>query len=69
VFHQTETGEFKPQSLRAFRGEARFYHNCFISKKYFGLVHLAFARPKGVREEWIIVSDEPTSMETFKEYG
>ena len=69
VFHKTEDGELKPQSLRAFRGEARFYHNCFISKKYFGLVHLAFARPKAVREEWVIVSDEPTSVETFKEYG
>jgi hypothetical protein len=69
VFNQTKSGEFKLQSLRAFRGEARFYHNCFISKKYFGQVHLAFARPKGVRDEWIIVSDEPTSLETFNEYG
>jgi hypothetical protein len=32
-------------------------------------LHIAFARLKGTREAWFIVSDEPTGNKTFEEYG
>ena len=35
----------------------------------FGPVHVAFARLRGSREVWFIVSDEPTAVKTLKEYG
>lgn len=48
-------------------GEALFWHHVYLTHQ--GLaVHLALAySTKG--ERWLIVSDEPTSLETFTEYG
>ncbi len=68
VYRKTKSG-FASQDLRAYKGEARFYRQCYVTREYFGPVHIAFGKPKGVRDEWIIVSDEPTSVETFNEYG
>ena len=50
-------------------GHARFYHNVYLTNDYYGKVHLAFARHSGYPENWLIASDEPTSRETFIEYG
>jgi len=50
-------------------GHSRFYHRVYLTDEYYGEIHLAFARHSGKKETWLIVSDEPTSLETFKEYG
>jgi hypothetical protein len=50
-------------------GQARFWHSVTITAQRFGPVHLALARPRGGTECWFVVSDEPTDLETFDEYG
>ncbi len=40
-----------------------------MTKVRYGPVHLARARRKDGKEEWFIVSDEPTDLQTFGEYG
>jgi Transposase DDE domain len=49
--------------------QAKYYQNVRLTAKHFGLVHVALARPEGVNELWAVVSDEPTSAQTFVEYG
>jgi len=50
-------------------GRALFLHNVAITGEQFGPVSLALARHSRNGEYWYIVSDEPTSVYTFKEYG
>ncbi|MFQ5796067.1 MAG: transposase [Candidatus Bipolaricaulia bacterium] len=52
-------------------GQARFFHDVAITEHQYGPVHLALARPGpgGSRTCWVVVSDEPTDLETFEEYG
>jgi Transposase DDE domain len=50
-------------------GQAKYYQNVRLTAQHFGLVHVALARPEGMNELWAVVSDEPTSEQTFVEYG
>jgi DDE family transposase len=50
-------------------GRALFLHNVAITAEPFGPVSLALARHSRTGESWYIVSDEPTSVHTFTEYG
>ena len=50
-------------------GQARFWHQVSITARRFGPLHLALARPRGSTECWFVISDEPTDLETFDEYG
>jgi hypothetical protein len=50
-------------------GEARFWHDVHLTKTHYGPIHLALARRQDGKEDWLIVSDEPTDVQTFKEYG
>ena len=50
-------------------GQARFWHHVSITAQRFGPVHLALARPRSGTECWFVISDEPTNLETFDEYG
>jgi hypothetical protein len=50
-------------------GRALFLHNVAITADQFGPVSLALARHTSNGEYWYIVSDEPTSVHTFEEYG
>lgn len=52
-------------------GEARFYHKVWLTKQQLGPVHLALAwcQRDGKTEPWYVVSDEPTDITTFDEYG
>jgi hypothetical protein len=50
-------------------GRALFLHNGAITTEPFGPVSLAVARHSRPDEYWYIVSDEPTSVHTFTEYG
>ncbi|OLV20042.1 hypothetical protein BOO71_0000943 [Deinococcus marmoris] len=49
--------------------ESRCLHNITLTGQRFGPVHVALARPTDGPEQWQVVSDEPTSVETFAEYG
>ena len=59
----------KISSIKLKRGQARFWHNVYITEKRFGAVHLALAKPHGTKEDWLIVSDQPTHVTTFDDYG
>ena len=50
-------------------GQARFWRDIYITKKWYGPVHLALGRPQGSKEYWFVLSDEPTETKTFEEYG
>jgi hypothetical protein len=50
-------------------GRALFLQNVAITAEPFGPVSLALARHGSTGEYWYIVSDEPTSVQTFAEYG
>lgn len=53
------------------KGQALFLHKVWITNKFFGPVYLALAQvqtDKGI-QKWAILSDEPTDMNTFLEYG
>jgi Transposase DDE domain len=50
-------------------GRALFLHQVTITAEQFGPVSLALARHSGTGEYWSVVSDEPTSVFTFAEYG
>ncbi|WP_293085661.1 hypothetical protein [Moorena sp. SIO4A1] len=52
------------------RGEALCFHNVGLHKdQWYGSVHIAFGRNNINGEFWAIVSDEPTTLQTFYEYG
>lgn len=50
-------------------GHAHFLQHIHITDKRFGPVSLAIANHRSTSEQWIVVSDEPTTLETFDEYG
>ena len=50
-------------------GRAIFLHNVAITADPFGPVSLALARHTSNGECWYVVSDEPTRVQTFVEYG
>lgn len=50
-------------------GRAVFLHHVAITDNNFGPVSLALARQTHTGEAWYVVSDEPTSVHTFVEYG
>ena len=49
--------------------EMRCFHNVRLTGQRFGPVHVALGRPTDGPEQWQVVSDEPTGIETFDEYG
>ena len=59
----------KISSIKQKRGQAHIWHNVYITGKMYGVVHLALAKPHGTKESWFIVSDQPTDLSTFDEYG
>ena len=50
-------------------GHACFWHNVAVFEEGYGPVHLAMARAPQAKDEWIVLSDTPTSLATFAEYG
>jgi hypothetical protein len=49
--------------------ETRCFHNVTLTGHRFGPVHVVLGRPTDGPEQWQVVSDEPTGVETFAEYG
>ena len=50
-------------------GEAYFWQAIAITEKRYGPVHLAMAHLRENGERWYVLSDEPTSLQTFDEYA
>ena len=50
-------------------GKALFWQHVYMTTNRYGPVHLALGRPKDSTEYWFVVSDEPTELKTFEEYG
>jgi len=61
-----KVGDLMPQP-----GHALFIQHIWLTEHWFGPVHLALAQvqTQGGFEPWAIVSDEPTSLKTFDEFG
>jgi hypothetical protein len=52
------------------RGEVRCFHRVRVHRRdWFGPVHIALGCNNVNGEFWAILSDEPTSLHTFEEYG
>jgi hypothetical protein len=51
------------------KGAAYFYHDVHILGEGIGPVHLALGNPIDTDEPWYVISDEPTDVTTFDEYG
>ena len=51
------------------RGQACFWHQVCITEKHYGPVHLAVAQAWQGQDAWSVISDAPTDMKTFQEYG
>jgi hypothetical protein len=62
-------GGFQVHDISLAPGQARFWHGVGLTRKRFGPVHLAVARPVGSDEYWYVLSDEPTAVESLEEYG
>jgi hypothetical protein len=50
-------------------GEAYFWHTIQITDARYGPVHLAMAHLRENGERWYVLSDEPTSLQTFDDYA
>ena len=62
----TKVGRLMPA-----KGQALILHKVWLTDRYFGPVYLALAHvqtPNGY-QEWAIVSDDPTDLHTFDQYG
>jgi hypothetical protein len=66
---QHESRWFSVASVRLHPGQAYFTPAVSIGKaKPFATVYLAFAHDSSSGEDWVIVSDEPTNLQTFAQY-
>ena len=59
----------KVGEIRLVARETRCFHNVTCTGQHFCPVHVALGRPTDSLEQWQVVSNEPTSIETFTEYG
>jgi hypothetical protein len=59
----------KVEDFKLAPGRALFLRHVAITAEHFGPVSLALARHASTGECWYVVSDEPTSVHTFVEYG
>lgn len=59
----------KVNGIPLLAGTACFWHHVYITTQRSGPVHLAMARCHESKEYWFVVSDEPTDVQTFEEYG
>jgi len=72
VYRRGQHKGCKIERLLPQRGQARFLQQVFVTRRRIGPVSLALAWPAAGQKDldpWIIISDEPTDLETFHEYG
>lgn len=67
--HLGQAGSIKLSRVSLASGEARFWQAVSLTAKRYGPVSIALGRPYGSQLKWLVVSSEPTSSETFSEYG
>jgi hypothetical protein len=60
---------FQVRAISLAYGQARFWHSVLLTRKRFGPVHLAVARPLASDEYWYVISDEPTDIQSLEDYG
>ncbi len=64
------SGWCQPKSFHLARGQALCFHNVRLHRQEkYGPVHVILGRTSINGEFWAVVSDQPTSPETFAEYG
>lgn len=69
--HRADGRWMKIARLMPAKGQALFLHKVWLTKRSFGPIYLALAHiqtPDGY-EKWAILSDEPTDLHTFDEFG
>lgn len=63
-------GWIQPNAFHLALGEVRCFHNVKLHKQHwYGPVHVIFGRNNLNGELWVVVSDEATTLQTFREYG
>ena len=62
-------GGFQVRDIALGCGQAWFWHGVLLTRKRYGPVHLAVARPLASDEYWYVISDEPTDVQSLEEYG
>lgn len=67
--HRSGQRPRKVRNIRLAAGHTVCWHNVQITQERFGKVHLALGRTLRSKERWVVISDEPTTLETFQEYG
>lgn len=67
--HRKGLAPFKAGQVGLAPGQAIFWQNVLITGKCFGPVCIAVANHVQSKERWFVISDEPTSVMTFEEYG
>ncbi len=60
---------FTVAQLRKVRGEAKLYHGVRLWEQGTQQVNLVVAYPKGVAEPWVVMTNEPPSLNTLWQYG
>lgn len=71
TIHRVSKPSCNVGELMPAKGTALFLHKVWITARIFGPVHLALAHAQTQNgyEEWAILSDDPTDLHTFDEYG
>jgi Transposase DDE domain len=67
--HRPGQRSCKVEDFHLAPGRAIFLHHVAITAEHYGPLALALARHASTGECWYVVSDEPTSVHTFVEYG
>lgn len=63
-------GWSQPKAFHLKPGEALCWHNVRLHKgQWYGPVHVIFGRNNVNGQFWAVVSNEPTNLQTFAEYG
>ena len=63
-------GWIQAKALHLSRGEVYCFHHVKLHKQqWYGPVHVICGRNNLNGELWVVVSDEPTTLQTFQEYG
>ena len=67
---RSKGGWCQPKGFHLKRGEVRCFHNVKLYKtQWYGPVHVIFGCNNLNGELWAVVSDEPTTLQTFAEYA
>ena len=67
---RSSKGWSQPKDFRLQPGQVLCWHHVKLHKgQEYGPVHIIFGRNALNGESWAVVSDEPTTLQTFSEYG